>query len=210
MELTADVIAIAFNQENERKTWQARPNNRDSAETVHFSAQTGMIALIYNVRNRTWHVRFNKFQTSWGDYIRSISRALYIVLTTLKQAGLPFDAPDAPEGIEIVCQASPDADTLVRYVPPAEPVNPFGHNLQHESRLHRLGGPPPLVEFLGMPVVIADGSDAHMKALSDAVLTGAGAILANDDGTFHHVPAKEIQATALQVMKDLTPPDDTN
>jgi hypothetical protein len=61
-----------------------------------------------------WRVKFNKFQTAWGDYIKAIARSFYVVLNTLKSAGLPFDAPNSVKDVEIVATASEDNTVYVR------------------------------------------------------------------------------------------------
>ncbi len=116
MQMNADLIALTFNQQNERKSWKARPDSRPSAETVHFKGTHGMIELVYDVWGNRFAVRFNKVHAAWGDYIRAISRGLYIVLSTLKSGGLPFDCPDEPEGCKIECTVLDGSDVYVSYV----------------------------------------------------------------------------------------------
>lgn len=99
--LTAVTIALAFNQQNARKAWTARANSRDEAERVHFASTTGLVKLVYDVRERIWLVEFTKVSAAWGDYIRAIARSFHIVLSTLKSAGLPFEAPTSDDGIVI-------------------------------------------------------------------------------------------------------------
>lgn len=120
-QLTATEIALAFNQQIERKAWSARQTNSDGAERVHFISATGMVRLIYDVRERIWYVRFTKVNAAWGDYIRAIARSLYIVLTTLKSGGLAFDAPENENDIKITCMASDTDAVYVTYeAPPIE------------------------------------------------------------------------------------------
>lgn len=104
IQLTATEIALQFNAVNELTTWKARPNSRpaDGLDLVHFNSASGLITLIYNTVTGRFEIRFNKFQAAWGDYIKAIARTLYYVLTTLKSAGLPFEAPPSLEDIEII------------------------------------------------------------------------------------------------------------
>jgi hypothetical protein len=110
-------IAQAFNTANQRKAWSARPNSRGDTgqETVHFSAPSTFVTLVYDCEAKQFAVRFNKFHATWGDYVYSIARALHVVLSTLKASGLPFEAPPSPDGIEIVTTAAPGAETFVRW-----------------------------------------------------------------------------------------------
>lgn len=124
--LTAAEIALAFNSANTKATWSARPNSRPESgrDTVHFHSNTGLVTLVYNAVDNRFEVRFNKFQATWGDYVKSIARSLYTVLVTLKAAGLPFDAPEGPEGIEIIATATADSTVYVRWPAPIHPIMP--------------------------------------------------------------------------------------
>lgn len=122
--MIAAEVALAFNTANTRKSWIARPNARDSGEIVLFAAPTNLVTLVLHCDTEQYEVRFNKFQAAWGDYVKSIARSLYVVLSTLKAAGLPIDAPDGPDGIEIVTTASDTAVTYVRWAGREEKVQP--------------------------------------------------------------------------------------
>lgn len=124
--LYAAEISLGFNSVNERKSWSARPNSRSASgeETVHFTAPSNLVALVYECSTGRFAVRFNKFQATWGDYCRSIARSLHVVLSTLEQAGLPFRAPETDEGIEIICTVTDTAVTYVRWEPPLDPIMP--------------------------------------------------------------------------------------
>lgn len=143
--ITAPELALAFNTVNTRKTWNARPSNT----LVIFNPGVSLIALTYDTVDGTWQVRFNKYQAAWGDYVKAIARTFYVVLSTLKQAGLPFAAPDSPEGIDIVTSTGPEGSIYVRYEPPA-PATSFDAIMpelrqQYElagEELQRIGGVP--------------------------------------------------------------------
>jgi hypothetical protein len=126
--MIAAEVALAFNTANERKAWTARPNSKDSGDTVHFTSATGLVALVYECDTERFQVRFNKFHAAWGDYVTSIARALHIVLSTLKQGGLPVDAPDDTDGIEIVATSGTGV-TYVRW--PGQ--KPMERKPQHET-----------------------------------------------------------------------------
>lgn len=112
--IAADV-ALAFNAVNERKSWAARPHASDGREAVHFTAPANLVTLVLECDTGRFQVRFNKVQAAWGDYVRAIARSLHIILSTLKQAGLPFDAPPGADGIEIVATATETNTTYVRW-----------------------------------------------------------------------------------------------
>lgn len=117
-QLTAAAIALAFNTQNTRKVWSARSNSRDNIERVHFTTETGMVKLVYDCRTGTFNVQFNKVQAAWGDYVRAIARAFHVVCSTLKSAGLPFDAPDDDEGVVIRTVTGIGGAITVAYEPP--------------------------------------------------------------------------------------------
>lgn len=167
MTLTAHEIALAFGQQNTRKAWTARPNTI-GGETVHFTSTTGIVALVYQVEHGRWVVKFNKFQATWGDYVKAVARSLYVVLSTLKSAGLPFEAPEGPDGIEIVTTATSDATTYVRWpgaTPPAQPIMP------------ELRFTAPAAQMLAQ---LQNGA-AGMQATHDALIK-AGAVWDGTDG----------------------------
>lgn len=124
--MDAHSIALAFNTANDKKTWIARANSRPAGGTdmVHFNAQNGMVTLSYNAVDGKFTVKFNKLHGAWGDYVTAIARSLYVVLNTLKAAGLPFEAPPSPEGVEIIATKGAANVVYVRYVPPVDPVMP--------------------------------------------------------------------------------------
>lgn len=111
--IAADV-ALAFNTANSRKTWGARPYASDGQELVHFTAPTNLVTLILECDTGKFAVRFTRTQAAWGDYVTAIARSLHVVLSTLKAAGLPFEAPEDIEGIEIVATVGGKA-TYVRW-----------------------------------------------------------------------------------------------
>lgn len=113
--MIAAEVALAFNGINERKSWAARPHAQDGREAVHFTAPANLVTLVLECDTARFQVRFNKMQAAWGDYVRAIARSLHIVLSTLKQAGLPFEAPPSTDGIEIVATACDGATVYVRW-----------------------------------------------------------------------------------------------
>lgn len=117
MSLTAAEIVLAFNQQNEKKQWTARANSRPQSgmDLVHFVSPSGLVSLTYNAMDGRFMVKFHKVQATWGDYVRSIAKALYYVLTTLKSAGLPFDAPPSPAGAQIMATATDDSTVYVEW-----------------------------------------------------------------------------------------------
>lgn len=112
--MIAAEVATAFNTVNERKSWTARPYASDGVETVHFTAPSNLVTIVMECDGPRFYVRFNKVQAAWGDYVRAIARSLHVVLSTLKEAGLPFDAPDDDE-CEITASATASAKTYVAW-----------------------------------------------------------------------------------------------
>lgn len=128
--MTGAEIAAAFMQQNDKRTWKARSVNRArnsaTGDVVHFESQGGMVSLMYYVETGRFAVKFNKFHGAWGDYIKAIARSLFVVLNTLKSAGLPFDAPPTLAGMVIEATTTDDNLTHVRWpgstdAPPVEP-----------------------------------------------------------------------------------------
>lgn len=117
--MTAEEIVSAFVQQNENRSWEVQAY---AGRTVHFTGK-GLISLIYEVETGLWRVKFNKFQASWGDYIKAIARSFHTVLNTLKRAGLPVDAPPTHSGIEIIATSSDDNTVFVRWPAPPKPLD---------------------------------------------------------------------------------------
>jgi hypothetical protein len=119
MDITGAEIAAAFMQQNDKKTWKARAINRTrnngATDVVHFESSGGMVSLMYYVETARFAVKFNKFHGAWGDYIKAIARSLFVVLNTLKSAGLPFDAPPTLAGMVIEAATTDDTTTYVRW-----------------------------------------------------------------------------------------------
>ncbi len=107
----ATTVAAAFNQQNDKKYWEARafPPN------VHFLSKTGMVQLVYHTETNQFAVKFVKFHAVWGDYIKAIARSMYVVLNTLKSAGLPFEAPPSLAGMAILATTTADNTVFVKY-----------------------------------------------------------------------------------------------
>lgn len=115
--ITAAEIVLAFNQQNAKKAWTARANSRPQAgmDLVHFTSPSGLISLAYNAVDGRFQVRFHKLHSAWGDYVKSIAKALYYILSVLKSAGLPFDAPASPAGIRIIATVGDDNDVYAEW-----------------------------------------------------------------------------------------------
>jgi hypothetical protein len=116
-QLTAAEIAMAFTAQNDKKGWLARTNAKPDKgmDLVHFTAPSQLISLTYNAMDGKFMVRFHKLHASWGDYIKSIAKTLYYILTVLKAAGLPFEAPLSAAGIQIIATASDDNTVYVEW-----------------------------------------------------------------------------------------------
>lgn len=114
-------IANAFNQQNDKKTWAARAMSRErksgAVDVVHFTAKGGMVSLDYDVAAGRFMVKFNKFQGAWGDYVKAIGRSLYVILNTLKSAGLPYEAPTSLNGMTITATLGDDNSVYVSWEP---------------------------------------------------------------------------------------------
>lgn len=108
---SAAEIAIAFNQNNDKKVWKARA----MGAVVHFTTVQGMVSLQYNTEDGRFAVKFNKLVAAWGDYVKAIARSLHVVLNTLKSAGLPFDAPPTLAGMVIEAVTTEDNTVFVRW-----------------------------------------------------------------------------------------------
>lgn len=111
MTLTAADIVMAFGQENTRRGWNARAHSKpeEGIDLVNFYGPSALVQLTYNAMTGEFTVRFNKFHSSFGDYLNAIARALVYVLQTLKRAGLPFDAPQSPKGVRVSVWVGDDA-----------------------------------------------------------------------------------------------------
>lgn len=143
-DVTGAELAIAFNQHSDKKGWSARSSSRTSTglDLVHFSGPNTIITLTYDVMDGKFIVRFNKAHAAFGDYIKSIAKALYYVLTVLKAAGMPFDAPLTPAGVRVLCEATDDSTVYAEWpgMHPApidagtlHPVLPFAMNPEYAT-----------------------------------------------------------------------------
>lgn len=120
--MTGAEIATAFMQQNDKRHWKARAISK-GRDTVYFEASQGMVALVYDVEAERFAVKFTKFVGAWGDYVKAIARSLFVVLNTLKSAGLPFDAPATLGGMLIECTTTEDTTTYVRWPGSAAPLS---------------------------------------------------------------------------------------
>jgi len=136
-QLSGAELAVAFNQHSDKKGWTARASSRvnSNLDLVHFSGPSTIISLTYDVMGQRFIVKFNKAHAAFGDYVKSIAKALYYVLTTLKAAGMPFDAPLTPAGIRVLCEATDEATVYCEWpgmhptpidASALHPVLPFG------------------------------------------------------------------------------------
>lgn len=116
-------IMNAFNQQTDSKSWQARAAVTGGTPLVHFT-NGGMVAFVYNLNDMTFQVKFNKFQGAWGDYMRAIARGMYVILNTLKSAGLPFDGPTTLNGMKLECSTGADLSVFVSWPSPVNPIMP--------------------------------------------------------------------------------------
>jgi hypothetical protein len=125
MGISGTEVATAFNQQNEKRGWTARAASKPEKglDLVHFTAPSGLVSLIYNAVDGRFQVKFHKLQATWGDYVKAIAKSLYYVLTVLKSAGLPFDAPLTYAGIQVVATAAEDSTVYVEW--------PGMHKLPH-------------------------------------------------------------------------------
>jgi hypothetical protein len=162
--MTGAEIAAAFMTQNDKRTWRARSVNRarnsGAGDVVHFESAGGMVSLLYNVQDGRFAVKFNKFHGAWGDYIKAIARSLFVVLNTLKSAGLPFDAPATLAGMVIECTTTDDNLTHVRWpgMPAASlDTDDLGTHLEAAgfARTHVEGLPEGVDMFVGkLPPVL--------------------------------------------------------
>lgn len=113
--MTGDEIATAFMAHNDKVAWQARCIPQPQGDVVYFTSTQGMIQLEYDVPAERWSVKFNRVQAKWGDYTGSIARSFINILTTLKAAGLPFDAPVSVVGTIIETELGPDGKVFVKW-----------------------------------------------------------------------------------------------
>jgi hypothetical protein len=112
---TGTEISAAFMQQNDKKSWKATNLARQTGDLVHFTSTNGMVTLVYHCNDNRFAVKFNKYVASWGDYTKAIARAMFVVLNTLKSAGLPFDAPANLAGMMIECTTTETTEVFVRY-----------------------------------------------------------------------------------------------
>jgi hypothetical protein len=119
-------IATAFNTVNEGKSWKAKSSQRTDRKTgavdiVNFEQTNGMVTLSYDVEAGTFQVTFRKLQAAWKDYINAIARSLFVVLSSLKAGGLPFEAPHTLAGMRITTSILETADVVVAWCPATTP-----------------------------------------------------------------------------------------
>jgi hypothetical protein len=147
--MTGAEIAAAFMQQNDKRTWKARSVNRARSsgpgDVVHFESTGGMVSLMYYVDTRKFAVKFNKFHGAWGDYIKAIARSLFVVLNTLKSAGLPFDAPPSLAGMVIEAVTTDDNLTFVSWPGATGAPQPvFDHDTYTRERAGASAEPAPI------------------------------------------------------------------
>jgi hypothetical protein len=139
---TSTEIALAFNTNNQRKLWNARPSSKPEKglDMVHFTTKTGMVNLSYNTCDGLWRVKFNKMHGAWGDYINAIAKSFYNILHTLKATGLPFEAPLTYVGVVIEATTGDDNSVYVKWQGQEPPFNPIMPELQARQEAMRFDG----------------------------------------------------------------------
>lgn len=98
MALSADIVAKAFNSAR-LNNWRARAYLKGRANgvfnAVNFNYKGGMVQLLMDCDKpfgMGFQVKFTQFVGSFGDYCAAIQKALYKVLTALRDAeAMPTD-----------------------------------------------------------------------------------------------------------------------
>lgn len=103
MQYSAQEICEAFNRTNEKATWSARPNSRDTADLAIFHSPSDLIEISYDAIKGRFNVRFVKAQAPFRTYMIGIAKAFTYVLECLASAGLPFAPPPAASDVEVRC-----------------------------------------------------------------------------------------------------------
>lgn len=141
--MQADDLAHAFNTVRERQYWNASTGGSRNLPTVLFKSRSAMVELTYYTQSNTFAVTFSKVTCSFGDFTSSAYKAMVAVLTTLKAAGYPVEAP--VEGDEGVLRIEFDPRTKVAYCSLAKLDDPWqdyivklARNLEGEITLPRL------------------------------------------------------------------------
>jgi len=112
---SAQEICEAFNRTNEKATWSARPNSRDTADLAIFHSPSDLIEISYDAIKGRFNVRFVKAQAPFRTYMLAISKAFSYVLECLAAGGLPFAPPAKPSEVEVRCALSEKGDVVTAW-----------------------------------------------------------------------------------------------
>lgn len=113
MQYTAPEIQTAFEAGNTNTPgYKCRTYSTENMELVRFSVPSKLISVKYDCWERCFYIQFEKYHSSWGDYLNSISRTVHFIMSALKAGGLDVRCPATPE--DLIIKVHPGKDGMTR------------------------------------------------------------------------------------------------
>lgn len=134
--MNADIVAKVFNQAK-INNWRARAYLKGRTNgvfnAVSFSYKGGMVQLLMDCDKPLgsgFQIKFQQYTGSFGDYVAAIQKALYKVLTTLRDSEVKTEVPEDLSLNDIAFALRKDgAITYLRLTDPNPPM--FGDELTY-------------------------------------------------------------------------------
>lgn len=101
MDYNAAEIQAAFEHGGNTPGYKCRTYSTAEMEIVRFSVPSSLISIKYDCWEKCFYIKFEKFHSSWGDYVTAITRSVHYIMSALKAGGLDVSCPAYPDELEI-------------------------------------------------------------------------------------------------------------
>lgn len=115
MKYSAPEIQAAFESGNTTTGYKCRTYSTDAMELVHFQPPSQLISVKYDCWENVFIVKFEKYQSAWGDYVTAIAKTIYTIMRALQAGGLDVTAPASADDVVIKACRGEDGWTRVSW-----------------------------------------------------------------------------------------------